>query len=468
VTGFQCFPRLTFVAALLFILARAAFAQSTGSMSGVVQDSSGSSVPAADITLRNLETNAEHRTVSSEFGNFSFPLLVAGNYELRVATPRFRPALVPQVAVHVGVSASVRVPLELESTVEQITVLADGHQAISTVSAELDAIVDRRQMSDLPTAGREAMSLLRLQPGVAVPSGTDHLAGSIHGLRGNMTNIIRDGINIQDNIQRGSLFAIGRPTLDEIAEVSIALGTINPESGTGAAQVKMVTRSGTNEFHGSLFEYHRNKALNANSFFNNQSGIAKAAQVENRFGGSVGGPVAIPNVYTGRNRTFFFAASELSREPAEAARERTAWTEDARNGIFKYLGASGNVQQVNLLEIAPNFKTINPITSDLLNQTPLPNSGNTGDGRNTGGYRFLSKATNKGQRLAVRIDHKLSERALGGQHWLEMVMTDRRVLNRPDISRNLDAAFPDGQFRYFDARTNLAAAAIHSTARWHA
>ena len=83
-------------------------------------------------------------------------------------------------------------------------------------------------MSDLPTAGREAMSLLRLQAGVAVPSGIDHLAGLIHGLRGNMTNITRDGINIQDNIQRGSLFAIGRPTLDEIAEFSIALGTINP------------------------------------------------------------------------------------------------------------------------------------------------------------------------------------------------------------------------------------------------
>src|SRR6185436_5138644 len=187
---------------------------------------------------------------------------------------------------------------------------------------------------------------LRLQAGVAVPSGIDHLAGLIHGLRGNMTNITRDGINIQDNIQRGSLFAIGRPTLDEIAEVSIALGTINPESGTGAAQVKMVTRSGANEFHGSLFEYHRNTALDANSFFNNQSRISKAAQIENRFGGSVGGPIVIPNIYTGRDRTFFFAAIEVSREPGQATRERTVWTQDARNGFFKYVGANGNLEQV--------------------------------------------------------------------------------------------------------------------------
>jgi Carboxypeptidase regulatory-like domain len=461
--GLHRFAFFTFVLVLLVMPARAAFAQSAGSMSGIVQDPSGSSVPGAHITVKNLETNAEYQTVSSESGNFSFPSLVAGNYELKVAANGFRPSLVAQVAVHVGVIASVRVPLELESTAEQITVLADGHQAINTVSAELNAIVDRRQMSDLPTAGREAMSLLRLQAGVAVPSGIDHLAGLIHGLRGNMTNITRDGINIQDNIQRGSLFAIGRPTLDEIAEFSIALGTINLESGTGAAQVKMVTRSGTNEFHGSLFEFHRNKALNANSFFNNQSGTSKAAQIENRFGGSVGGPMVIPNVYSGRDRTFFFAAIEVSREPGEASRERTVWTPDARNGIFKYVGANGSLQQVNLLQIAPHFKTINPITSDLLNQTPLPNSGNEGDGRNTQGYRFLSKAMNKGQRVAVRIDHKLSERALGGQHWLEIVMTDRRVLNRPDIDRNLDAAFPSGQFRYFDARTNLAAVAIHST-----
>src|SRR6185503_18852355 len=116
----------------------------------------------------------------------------------------------------------------------------------------------------------------------------------------------------------------------------------------------MVTRSGTNVFHGSLFEFHRNTALNANSFFNNQSGTSKTAQIENRFGGSVGGPMVIPNVYGGRNRTFFFAAIEVSREPREAARERTVWTPDARNGFFKYAGANGSIQQVDLLQIAPN------------------------------------------------------------------------------------------------------------------
>ena len=114
--GLHRFAFCTFVFALFVMPARTAFAQSTGSISGMVQDPSGGSVPVADITVRNLETNAEYRTVSSQFGNFSFPSLVAGNYELRVAANGFRPTLVPQVAVHVGVITSVRVPLELEGT----------------------------------------------------------------------------------------------------------------------------------------------------------------------------------------------------------------------------------------------------------------------------------------------------------------------------------------------------------------
>src|SRR5262249_4580545 len=161
--------------------------------------------------------------------------------------------------------------------------------------------------------------------------------------------------------------------IDDIAEFRVVAGTAHSDSGTGAAQINMVTPSGSNEFHGSLFEFHRNKALNANSFFNNQNAIPKPAQIENKFGGRAGGPLIIPDVYDGHDRTFLFTALEVSRQPDQVTRDRTVWTQDARNGIFKYRDDGGNVRQVNLLGSAPVYKSINPITKDLLDQTPLPN-----------------------------------------------------------------------------------------------
>jgi hypothetical protein len=258
------------------------------------------------------------------------------------------------------------------------------------------------------------------------------------------------------------MFTIGRQNPDDIAELTIATGTIHSDSGTGAAQVSMVTPSGSNEFHGSLFEFHRNKVLNANSFFNNQSGTPKPAQIENRFGGRAGGPLMIPHVYDGRNRTFFFTAIEVTRLPDQTTRNRTVWTQDARSGIFKYRDAGRNVKQLNLLQISPVYP-INPITKELLDQTPFPNNGDLGDGLNTGGYRFLSKQMTKGQRISGRVDHKLGESASGRVHQLEVVISDRRVLNRPDIINNGDAAFPGGQPRYREGHALLAAIAVHST-----
>src|SRR5262245_8907998 len=187
--GFHRFAYCTFMLALLVIPTRLAFAQGTGSVLGIVQDPDGDSVPGAHITARNLETNRVYQTVSSELGTFSFPFLLVGNYEFTGNADGFRPAVTPPVAVHPSFSAPVKIRLELAGVVEQVTVLAEGQQMINTASPELTALVDRRQMRDLPSFGRDAMSLLRQQAGVAVPSGTDLSSGSIHGLRGNMINI---------------------------------------------------------------------------------------------------------------------------------------------------------------------------------------------------------------------------------------------------------------------------------------
>src|SRR5215831_15556574 len=141
-------PRIL-VLALSLITARLAFAQGTGSVSGIVQDPDGDSVPGAHITTRNLETNRVYQTVSSELGTFSFPFLLIGNYEFTVSADGFRLAVTPPIAVHPSLSAPVKIRLELAGVVEQVTVRAEGQQMINTVSPELTALIDRRQMRDL-------------------------------------------------------------------------------------------------------------------------------------------------------------------------------------------------------------------------------------------------------------------------------------------------------------------------------
>src|SRR5262245_41935597 len=443
---------------------RIGLAQSTGSVSGQVHDPSGALIPGAEVSIRNLATNLTYNTLSNELGTFEFPAVQIGNYELTVKFVGFKTAVVPSVEVNVGIKASVAVKMEVGGGTDSVTVIEEAQQVINTISAELSNIIDRRQVMDLPLSGRNPISLARLQAGVAVSSGTNERTGNINGLRGTMTNLTQDGINIQDNAVRGcALFSQASGTLENTGEVTIAVGTINSDSGTGAAQVKLVTPSGTNQFHGSLFEFHRNSVLNANTFFNNQSGTPKARQIQNRFGGRLGGPIKIPGIYDGKDRTFFFTAVEIERVPSQTTRNRTVWTDDARRGIFKYRDTAGAVQQVNLLQVAPTARSINPITQQLLSETPPLHNTDAADGLNPSGYRFLSKEMDKSNRFTLRIDHKLTEHALGGQHNLEVVINRHKFLNSPDVFNNGDSAFPGGVIRYIDFRRFITAVALHST-----
>ncbi len=426
---------------------QAALAQTTGSMAGLVLDPSGASIPRAQVTAKNVATNNEWKAATSQNGTFEFPSMPPGNYQILVEASGFKRAVTSNVVVNVSLVASVLVKMEIGSLSEQVTVIGEAQQAINTVSAELSDIVDRRQILDLPLPGRNPMDLARLQAGVAVPSGINARSGSINGLRGNLTNLTQDGVNIQDNyIRSDALFSQASATVENTGEFSVSVGTLSADSGTGAAQVKFVTPSGTNAFHGSLFEFHRNRALNANSFFNNQSGTAKVQQIRNQFGFNAGGPLYVPKIYDGRNRTFVFAAYEGYREPIQAVRNRTVWTQAARQGIFQYMVGS-QVQSVNLLQIAPNYKTLNPVTQAILAQTPVPNNGDLGDGLNTGGFRFLNNSSHPSFRGTLRVDQQLTQKALGGQHKLEFVMNRHKFTDHPDVYNSGDAIFPGGTDR---------------------
>ncbi|NWG13940.1 MAG: TonB-dependent receptor [Acidobacteria bacterium] len=433
-----------------------------GSMRGHVQDQSGAVVPGVSVTIRNTATGDNFSALSDERGAYAFPSINLGTYTLTTEVVGFKKAEVQGIVVEVGVPAIVDVTLEVGGSSEQVLVTAETLSSVNTVSSTLTNVINTRQVADLPLPTRNPVDLARLQIGVAV-TGTDTRNASVGGLRGAATNVTQDGINAMDNfVKTSSFFAISAPSLASTEEFSVTVGTVGSDSGRGLAQVRMVTKSGTNELRGSVFWQHRNDNLNANSFFSNSSGTPRPPELQNWGGFAVGGPVWLPRLYDGRNRSFWFFSYEAFRENFAALRNRTVLTEPARKGIFRYTGADGQLQSVNLLEIG-NAKAINPVTSAQLNAMPLPNNTEVGDGLNTAGYRFNVLGTDPSDKYVGRFDQELLQSQKWGYHKLEFVYNRAEFLLKPDTFNGIEAPFAGGANAYQSSVRTLMATAIHST-----
>lgn len=348
----------------------------------------------------------EFRTVTDEKGGFVFPSLSIGRYTLSVEAAGFKRTEVEDVIIEVATPAKITVHLDIGAVAEVVTVVGESTEVVNTVSPTLTNVVNTRQVRDLPLPSRNPLDLARLQAGIAV-IGPNPRNASVGGLRGSATNVTQDGINAMDNfVKTSSFFAISSPSLEAISEFSITTGTVGSDAGRGVAQVRMVTQSGSNELHGRLFWQHRNDNLNANTFFNNAVGTPRARELQNWFGFAVGGPVVLPNLYDGRDKSHWFFSYEGFREPFSVTRNRTVLTPEARRGIFRYNGANGQLQSVNLLNIG-NARNLNPVTMKQLNAMPEPNNTLVGDGLNTAGSRFNVPGVNNNDKITVRVDQEL-------------------------------------------------------------
>ena len=228
-------------------------------------------------------------------------------------------------------------------------------------SANVATTITGRQITELPFSSRDALDLVLLLPGTTTPGRPR--TSTVNGLPKGALNITMDGVNVQDNTLKSSdgFFTYIRPRIDAIEEVTVSTATPGAESaGEGAVQIKFVTRQGNNEFHGTLYEYHRNPSLNANYWFNNRDratihedtkltcdtpqqpfvqGKCRAPRdrvLLNQYGGSVGGPISIPKLFSGRDRAFFFVNYEEYRLPEQVTRNRTILSPLAQQGIFQY------------------------------------------------------------------------------------------------------------------------------------
>src|SRR5262249_17499999 len=228
-----------------------------------------------------------------------------------------------------------------------------------------------KQINDLPLNGRNPVQLATLQAGVATNSGMRN--ATINGMRGSFNNITWDGVNIQENYLRGNassgLFAQAAPSVVGVAEFTIVTQNAGAADGTGAAQVKLVTPRGSTNFHGQLFEFHRNDAIDTNTFFNNAAGLDKEKLIQNQFGFAIGGPIKLPKKAFGplgfdTNKLFFYAYDEETRVAQTTGLTRPVLYQAARQGNFTYRATTtntdptkgpvnGQLMTVNLLQLAP-------------------------------------------------------------------------------------------------------------------
>ncbi|MEW6211409.1 MAG: TonB-dependent receptor [Acidobacteriota bacterium] len=325
----------------------------TGRLTGSVTDQQDALISHAQIAAKNNETQTEFKVKASGEGTWSIPSVPNGTYTITVTADGFKSTVVQNVKVDTGTVATVNVKLEVGGTSEQVVVTSGG-AVIQSESANVSSTIVGRQIGELPWTTRDAMQLILTLPGVQTP-GTPRTS-SINGLPKAALNITIDGANIQDNFLKSSdgFFTSTQAKSDAIEEVTLSTAVPGSESaGGGAVQVKFVTKSGSNEWHGGAFWQHRNTALNANYYYNNIDGLPRDFMILTQVGGRIGGPITIPKLFNGKDRAFFFVNYEEFRLPQNyPSGTRTVLTDNARQGIFAYRDSSGNIRNVNLFQIA--------------------------------------------------------------------------------------------------------------------
>jgi hypothetical protein len=323
-------------------------AQATGTINGSAFDSSGALIPGATITITNAGTNQIRTATTDDSGNYVVPLLPVGKYNVRVEKEGFAPFSLNEVTLQVNTTIQVNATLDVRSAAEQISVTGEAIM-VQTTATNLVQVVDERRIVDLPLNGRNVLQLMTLSAGVSdrgaaggtiqintIGSGVYHVPVSINGSRGNATNFLLDNADNNDGYTN---IAEPYPNPDAVQEFSVQTSTFDAQYGRGVGGVvNVVTRSGTNQVHGTAFNFLRNNKMNAANFFSGKDALKR-----NQFGATFGGPVVIPGVYDGKNRTFFFASYQGTiQRVATPATVRTAPSQAMKQGdLSAFLGADG-------------------------------------------------------------------------------------------------------------------------------
>jgi hypothetical protein len=353
-------PLLKSLAGILVLSVCLAYAQGlTALFNGSVTDPSGSAVPGADVTLTNPETNQIVRTTTNDKGEYSFPSTNSGTYRVTVTKTGFKTQVKQGLTMAAGVNLTVNIELEIGQTTETI-IVEGGAELVQTTSAEVSATITGRQINELPTATRNGMEVFTQLPGVSVT--TSFRESYINGLPKESVNITIDGMNTNDNWLKSQdgFFSFIMPSVDSLEEVTMSTSAAGVDSTSeGGAQLKFVTKSGTNSYHGGVFWQHRNTFFNSNYYFNNINGLPRDLIKLNQGGFHAGGPVK-------KNKLFFFVNYEIYRLPSSSTFSRTVLPPTGSTGAntwagnYTYKQTNGNINTVNLFTLAAQANASRP------------------------------------------------------------------------------------------------------------
>jgi hypothetical protein len=436
--------RFLFAAILFVACASACMAQtSTSLISGSVFDNSGAVVIGATVTAIHEGTGATLKQTSNNAGLYAFPSVPVGTYTIVVEAAGFKTARQTGNTLVVGTPLTINLTLQVGSATETVNVEAAIEQ-LNTTSATLGNVVEQHTIKTLPLNGRNPLNLIVLEPGVTQRSGTTI---NVNGMRSQAGNVTIDGIEANEASNPTPTNNVFRINPDNVEEFKVTTSNPTPEEGKNSGlNVSIATRSGTNQFHGSLIEYFRNNDLNSNEFYANAQGQPRANLKSNQYGWEAGGPIR-------KNRTFFYAAWQGQKVSLSQAIDKAfgsvprVYTPAALSGVYRYFVAdpanpltingarvtqntpglvtsSGAlaagirncatstdlncVQSYNIFANDPAHIGGDPLVLGLLKSYPAPNTYATGDGLNQAGYLWSAPSSVRGPRNLLRIDHSIN------------------------------------------------------------
>jgi hypothetical protein len=429
------------VALLLLVFCVIALGQSgTSTIQGVVADQQGNRVPGATVTLSNPEKNFSRVQKTNESGSYTFNLLPPGRYTVQVEASGFKTSIFTDVAALVDKPTEINAPLEAGNISESVTVSSGaGDVLLNTQDATLGNNFVNKQITQLPLEARNPISLLTLQPGVT-------RAGNVTGARADQSNITLDGVDINEAQTNDINAPVLRLNAESVEEFRVVTSNANATQGRSAgAQISLVTKSGTNDWHGVLFESHRNTIFAANNFFNNRSGIATPALIRNTFGGALGGPII-------KDRLFFFYNYEGRRDASQASvPARTVPLASLGRGEVKFKGTLPGGTSIQTITLTPaQLNAMFPAVG--LNQTAISvlaaaaskytSNSVGGDTLNTGGYIFNAPTKVNLNSHQARFDYNITE---SGSH--QVFFRGTYQSDKQPVSLINPQQFPDSPLR---------------------